>query len=239
MLPTARAEALRVPLHDALERLQGLMREQLPFDAATASGSFRLAGSDYALRVLPLAAAIAGPAPGMRLALLAFDAQRAWAQLEADEVDLVLASERLTPKGAQARRLFEEQLVFVQRRGHPRGAAAPTLAEFCGLDHILVSPEGGGFRGAADAALARLGRARRVAVSLPSFLLVPPLVQATDLVALVPRRLAALFGETLQAFAPPLELPGFAVLASWHQRRQRDPAHAWLRERVVAAAALG
>ena len=196
----------------------------------------RIAASDYILRVLPLAAAITGPAPGLRVALRSADAQRAWAQLEADEVDLLIASERLTPKAAQGRKLFEESLVLVQRRGHPRGAAPPTIEEFCTLGHILVSPEGGGFRGAADDALERMGRARRVVVSLPSFLLVPPLVQATDLVSLLPRRLAALFGETLEAFDPPLAVPGFAVFASWHQRRQRDPAHAWLRERVVGAA---
>ena len=36
---------------------------------------------------------------------------------------------------------------------------------------------------------------------------------------------------------PPVELEGFAFAAVWHERRQREPAHRFLRELVAAAAA--
>ncbi|HVY14694.1 MAG TPA: LysR family transcriptional regulator [Rhodopila sp.] len=237
MVPTARAESLQSPLHDLLERLRGLVVEQVPFDPATATNTFRIAASDFVHRALMLPAKLAAEAPHVRLALLRLDAQRAWQELETGEVDLLIASERLTPKGARARKLFDEHLVFVQRRGHPRGTGELNLETFCALDHVLVSPEGGGFLGVADEMLAALGRTRRVVASLPSFLLVPSMIAGTDMVAMLPECVALLFqGQgQMDVFPPPFEMPVFTMYASWHQRRQLDPAHVWLRERVRAA----
>jgi DNA-binding transcriptional LysR family regulator len=76
-----------------------------------------------------------------------------------------------------------------------------------------------------------------VVASLPSFLLLPPLVAVSQLVALMPRRLAGLFANALHILPPPVALPGFVVYASWHQRRQQEAAHIWLREQIVTAAA--
>jgi DNA-binding transcriptional LysR family regulator len=84
--------------------------------------------------------------------------------------------------------------------------------------------------GATDAALAQIGRGRRVALSVPSFLLAPAAVLASDLVAVIPKRLAQTFAPDLAGFAPPLRIDGFAILAAWHPRRQNDPAHEWLRQ---------
>jgi DNA-binding transcriptional LysR family regulator len=235
MVPTPRAEALQDPLHDLLERLRGLVVEQVPFDPATATTTFRIAASDFIHRALMLPATLAAEAPNIRLSLRALDAHRAGQQLETGEIDLLIASERLTPQTARARKLFDEQLVFVQRPGHPRGTAPLTLDAFCSLNHILVSPEGGGFHGVADEVLARLGRTRRVVASLPSFLLVPSMIMNTDLVAMVPECLAMMLGAPLQVFPPPFEMPVFTIYASWHQRRQLDASHVWLRERVRAA----
>lgn len=239
MVPTARAEALRGPLRETLEQLRGLVRDGAPFDPATTTATFRVGASDSVHLVLPLAPLVASRAPQARLALLGLPPGGGWAALEADELDLVIAVERVTPAGARARRLLEERHVFVQRRGHPRGAAPPTIEEFCALDHVLVSPDGGGFHGVADATLAALGRRRRVALSVPSFLLAVPLLARSDLVGLLPRRLALAFPGVLESFDPPFAIPGFTLFASWHPRRQRDPAHLWLRELVTEAARGG
>ena len=59
----------------------------------------------------------------------------------------------------------------------------------CSYDHVLVSPTGGSFEGPTDEALARSRRRRTVRYSVPSFLLVPELLQIDDLIALVPSRL--------------------------------------------------
>ena len=51
-----------------------------------------------------------------------------------------------------------------------------TLDAFCAADHVLVSPEGGGFFGAADKILKDMGRSRHVACSAPSFFVAMTLV---------------------------------------------------------------
>jgi DNA-binding transcriptional LysR family regulator len=45
-----------------------------------------------------------------------------------------------------------------------------------------------------------------------------------------PVRLARSHRDALRILAPPLELPGFTMVAVWHERLHRDPAHRWLRE---------
>src|SRR5262249_34710889 len=144
-----------------------------------------------------LVARVAAVAPGVRIALLPFEAKRAWAQLDEEEADLLLTSERLTPPQAIARKVFDEHFVLVHRKGHPHGEAAINLDAFCRLSHVLVSPQGGGFHGATDEQLAHLGRSRHVALSVPSFLLAPPIIETSDMIAVIPERLADAFAVTL------------------------------------------
>jgi len=53
-------------------------------------------------------------------------------------------------------------------------------------------------------------------------------------VSMLPQRLVA-GRDDLQAFAPPLDVPGFTMGMCWHERRHRDAGHRWLREQVLAA----
>jgi len=56
-------------------------------------------------------------------------------------------------------------------------------------DHVIVSPDGGGFHGITDTALSELGLTRRVVLSIPHFLYLSSVLTSTDLVAIVPSRL--------------------------------------------------
>lgn len=239
MTPTPRAAELHAPLHQLLDELQALVRGAQAFDPATSDRVFRIAATDNLHRVCTgaLAGAVATAAPGIRLALLAFDARAGWDQLDRGEADLLIASARMTPAEAIGQRLYRDEFVFVQRKGHPRGTGPVDLDQFCALDHVLVSPDGGGFAGATDEALAAIGRRRRVVISLPSFLLVAPLITANDFVAVMPRRLARLQQAELDLFPTPVPIPGYDIHAAWHPRHQRDPAHAWLRRRLAEVAA--
>lgn len=239
MAPTPRALALEAPLRDLLGRLDALLREQQPFDPARAERTFRIAATDYAHAVVvaPLIAALARSAPGLRIAGVPFGAgtERALAE----DVDLAVTSERMTPERLPSRRLFEERFVAVWRKSHPTARAPISLDAFCALEHVLVSPEGGGFAGAVDEALAALGRGRRVVASLPSFLLAPQIVRASDRIAVVPERLVRLDPQGLVLTSPPVDLPSFRVVASWHPRLAYDSGHAWLRRELVSSHSAG
>jgi DNA-binding transcriptional LysR family regulator len=105
---------------------------------------------------------------------------------------------------------------------------------FCTLDHVIVSPDGGGFHGITDKALSEVGLTRRVVLSVPHFLFVRSVVESTDLVAMLPSRLVRDTGA-LEVVEPPVDLPGYEMSMLWHERSHRDPAHQWLREYIVSS----
>jgi DNA-binding transcriptional LysR family regulator len=71
---------------------------------------------------------------------------------------------------------------------------------------------------------------------MPSFLLVPEILQTDDLVALLPARLLRGNDRRLVLLEPPVEIPGFDVIAVWHPRVDKDVAHRWLRTRLAELA---
>ena len=236
MLPTARAEALRGPLREALAGLQAAVAPTAPFDPAAADATWTIAATDYSglAVVAPTLARLRGAAPRTRLAIVESAPRRVAGLAEGGEIDLALQTmDRIDP-ALHARKLFDERYVLVARRGHPRLRRKPSLATFCALEHVLVSPDGGGFSGVTDTALGALGRQRRVVLSLPHFLGAMSAVASSDLVAMLPQRLTAGRAD-LQTFEPPLQVPGFEMGMAWHDRRHRDPGHRWLREQVLAA----
>lgn len=240
LVPTSRAEALRQPLNRLLDELQSLVAAELPFDPMAGPVTVRVIATDYIHAAVTgrLVAAFEGrgdvPAPDTRVVMMAHDPQRSRQDLEEGRADLMIASEPLLPQGAIRSRLFDERFVAVQRRGHPRGTGPFDLDEFCRLPHVLVSPVGGALRGVTDEALAALGRTRRIAASVSSFLQLPPLLARSDLIAMAPERLAMACTRDLDIFEPPVTVPGFTIHLAWHPRRDRDPRICWLRREIQA-----
>lgn len=232
--PTLRAQALAAPIKRVLAEINALLQPEL-FDPASARMTLTLAATDYALRaiVLPFLQALRRRAPGVRVAVQATADGQVQSQLERGEIDLALMTPESAPPELHARRLFSETYTCAMRADHPDAQGeSVSLDRFCSLDHALVSLTGDAFRGATDAALARLGRERRVVLSVASFLLLPELLKGSDLVAVVPRRLVEGI-EGVRVLAPPVEVPGFTKLAVWHERTHRAPGHRWLRALLV------
>ena len=82
-----------------------------------------------------------------------------------------------------------------------------------------------------DDALATLGLTRQVALRLSHFLLVPPVVAATDYVAALSEVVARPLSRRLplQLLKMPLQVPTATVRLIWNDRTTASPAHAWLR----------
>src|SRR5262249_35051895 len=132
---------------------------------------------------------------------------------------------------------YRDRYVAAVRRRHPLARRTTmSVTRFLSFDHILVSPTGGSFEGPTDRALAELDARRTVRYSIPTFLLLPELLQADDLIALVPSRLAREFGQQLVVLRPPIEIPPFDVIAVWHPRAHQDVAHKWFRSRLSETA---
>ncbi|MCT9811976.1 LysR family transcriptional regulator [Acidovorax sp. Be4] len=231
MVPTQRALDLGLPIKQVLAEIDALLQPPV-FDPTTARLTFTIASTDYALHAIavPFLSALKPLAPHIRVALVPVKNGQVQAQLERGQISLALLSPENTPPDLHARELFRERYVCVLREGHPVAKGRKlTLKQFCALDHALASYEGGGFHGVTDEALEKLGMRREVTVSVKSFLILPDILRASDMVAILPSRLVAGM-EGLVVSAPPLEVPGFSKTAVWHERTHHDPAHRWLRE---------
>ena len=111
-----------------------------------------------------------------------------------------------------------------------------SIDRFARLSHILVASPWTG-QGPVDQALARAGKSRRIAVSVPQFLVAPSIVAATELVLTTGRRIAERLGPALglEIFAPPVALKPFAVRMIWHPRTESDSVGRWLRSMLRSA----
>ncbi len=236
MRPTARAEELREPLRQALESLERAVAPASPFDPAQARDTWRVAATDYgeSAILLPALAGLRAAAPGTRIAVVEMMPSRIAKQAELGDIDLAFHTAEGSPLNLRRRTLFAERYVLAGRAGHPRLKRRPTLKQFCTLDQVIVSPDGGGFSGVTDDALAQHGLERRVVLSVPHFLFLRSVLESTDLVAMLPERLVGNSG-TLQVVDAPLEVPGYEMAMLWHERSHRDSAHQWLREQIVKA----
>lgn len=234
MVPTARALELQEPLRRALDEVRRATVTGAAFDPANAALTVTIAASDYVqvAVLLDFSLRLRKEAPGIRLGIRALDGASIGTQMERAEVDLALMTAETAPPNLRRRVLFEEHYKTIVRRNHPR-IRRLTLKALAEEDHVVVSPRGGSFSTAIDAALSGVGVTRRVALSAASFLFVPELIARSDLIAFVPSRLLHHRPNRLAIFEPPIKVPGFAISLLWHDRTHDHPAHAWVRSKIA------
>ena len=135
-------------------------------------------------------------------------------------------------------RLYGCEYVCVMRNDHAlAGAGALTLDAYCAAEHLRVSFAGRP-RGYVDAALSRLGRERRVMITVNQFFTAGCVVHQSDLLTVLPRSFVPATGFAAQLAVRPLpfELPGIDVGLLWHRRDEHDAAQRWLRDTLTHAA---
>lgn len=240
MQPTPRALALADPLRATLTGIAAMLEPGDSFDPSNATRILRMSGGDYAgMTILPgLARRLARYAPGMDLQFRYLEKDSALMALDEGSLDLaLLVMDDLSPRfGSEV--LIKETFVGAARPDHAVFVGALDLQRFASFNHLLIT-ERGDTTGCVDAALARQGLSRRVAMTVPSAALVADVLRATDLVATIPRRAGEWLAATdrVRLFALPIEMPGWAMRTVWATRNANDPALAWLREQLLDVAA--
>lgn len=238
MRPSPKALRLAPGILDALRHLRAALGEAVAFDPATATETFTLALADYGSAVLlpDLARVVGREAPGIGLQVIGYDKEEVGLIIDRGLADLAVGVFPDPPEGAVVRPLFDETFVGVARRGHPALTERLGPEEYAGLDHALFTVRRDAV-GAIDAALAALGLGRRVALALPHVLALPSVLATTDLVAALPRRLAAGLGDPrLVTFPIPLTLAPWRLNMIWNPLARSDGANAWLRAKVEQVA---
>ncbi|WP_204112821.1 LysR family transcriptional regulator [Shimia biformata] len=243
LVPTDFARQIAPELQTCLHQIETLLTGPDVFDPGTETSSFKVSGSDYFSELLMprLADLMAVEAPYMTVQQVDLVPDDYTRILEDSTIDLALIPRQDFPRWIGFDVMGTSGFTAVARTDHPRlnrasvkpGDTIP-IDLFCDMGHVLFSPEGkrGGM---GDAALARVGRERRVVMTLPVFSGVANAVASSDLIALLPTAFASRIGARLglQTYDAPMETPRVELCMVWHQRSTNNPAHAWLRQNVL------
>ena len=232
MSPTPRAKLLAEPIRQALDVLARGLAAGGEFDFANSSREFVIAVEDYGEAViLPrFVDWLSKVAPNIRIEIRPEPSAQLVNELKSGEVDLALDYFALRQPGFESRCLLTESLLSMSRRDHPTLLEKLSLESYLELSHVALIPRTGSMP-MIDLALAKLGRTRRIAVRVPHFMSMPMLVQTSDMLCTLPRRMAHLYADhfRLKSFAVPLRVPNFPVYLIWHESATQDLGHQWLR----------
>ena len=178
---TPRAEALREPVRRALAALEETFHPPVGFDPGTVRRVFAIASTDFVgLIVMPkIWPLVAKHAPGIEIDVKTTSGASTFESLRNGA--LALGVLKALPRDIAFEHLFEERFVLVVRNDHPLLDGELTLERLAGFPAVLVAPTGDSRRGYVDSLLAARGLQRRVAVTVPQFLLAPHLVTDSDL----------------------------------------------------------
>jgi DNA-binding transcriptional LysR family regulator len=246
MRPTGRAEALWPQVRAALSQLQAALSPR-SFDPAVDAVNFNITMADAtAAMLLPqVISAIETEQALANVRVIPLTTRDPRRLVEAGDADLAIgyfpsAIPAIAAEGADAtlrhEQLYASEYVCVMRRDHPLAREELTLNAFVNAQHLLVSFSGRP-HGFVDEALAALGRSRRIVLTVNQFATAGSIVARSDLLTVLPAQFLPATGvEHRLAQKPlPMAVAPIRVEMMWHLRKDDDPAHRWLRERVLDA----
>jgi DNA-binding transcriptional LysR family regulator len=236
MEPTARGLELAGQVRQVLNQVERVLTPDTGFEPAHCEHRFVLRMSDLLSRLfLPgIARTLLREAPRAGLEIVHFSPARTVEALETDGCDLALSMGLTHGVSIVRQPLLADRMVCVMRRSHPAAHGRFDLERLLALQHLRVSisPMDSRF---VDDVLARLARRRYVAANVPHWLVVPEVLRATDLVAVMPERFADVLARAEDGFARrdlPLPETAFEWALYWHRRHEGSAPHTWLRELV-------
>jgi DNA-binding transcriptional LysR family regulator len=244
-LLTPLAEQLMPTVRETLRQVERTLQVTPEFDPLTSDRTFSVALSDYATIVLiePLMRRVHELAPGVGLELSPIPADEEEINRGLRQHDLLIAP---APMGhrfpGQSEVTFRDRFVCIADPGNPKlrdGSLA--LDDLAKLPHARATFGHDGLN-PAERALEELGVEHAVQVTTVGWLPLPFVVAGTDMVAVVPERLARRVADTagLSVIEPPFGRVELVEEAWWHPMRSSDPALRWLRTVLhQAAATLG
>lgn len=252
MHPTPRAMELAEPLRAALNQIDTALSAPR-FDPATSEATFVIASSDFYISGLlaRLVARIQHIAPHVRLWLRQFNDLNLVDELDRGTLHLAIGRFGRVPSRFRRETVELVQMVWIMRAGHPatgRPLTPEALARHAHVDIILsgqATLEAGIMQdqeglertfvtsnpAELDRLLREAGLSRRIGATVPLITAVPPIIAATDMIALVPAALAQSAGRDLGIVSAPGPFPLAPTLIEMlsHNRYGKHPSVEWLR----------
>jgi DNA-binding transcriptional LysR family regulator len=230
--PTPKAQRLAEPVRHALATLEQALGETAGFDPARAVRTFHLHMSDIGEgRFLPeLMVALRERAPGVRIETRPLPREQVMEALDAGRIDFAIGF-LPTVRDTQRVRLLDDRYVVLLRAGHPftrrRRSGAALLKALDELEFVAVRSHADTLRIVQQARLED-----RLRLVTEHFLVLPAIVRATDLAAILPRNIARGFQGGYAIVEPPFPQRDFTVSLHWSRRFEADAGNRWLRDLI-------
>jgi DNA-binding transcriptional LysR family regulator len=237
---TPLAQVLGPLVASAVEQVQNALDVRSTFDPHSSHRNFVIGASDYAITVLlgPLRRVLRTEAPEVAVTFEAMPHDDSDLEMYLLQVDLLVGPVGYGIPG-KTDVLWRDDYVAVLDAANPAAEGGSLSLEALNELPHAVGRFGSGVVTAADRLLDELGVKRRVVARVNGLLALPLMVRDTDLVALVPRRLAhrfAALGGLAVAEIPGAERAQLVEAIHCLPSRSADPALQWLRGRILRAA---
>ncbi|NJK52127.1 MAG: LysR family transcriptional regulator [Cyanobacteria bacterium CRU_2_1] len=233
--PTPKAIAIWTPIRNGLADIRQVTQPSV-FEPATSSMTFTIALNDYmaSLFAIPLIQRLSQAAPNINLRFIPSTNIDAPALLEQSEIDLAMGALSASKPRLQLQTLFTDRYVCGMRKGHPLAKRKLTLDRFVRADHLLITLTGEP-TGFVDLILREQGLQRRIVLTVNQFALAPAVLADSNLIAAINYRSVqhSPYVKSLHLTELPLAHDPIHVHMMWHDRKQRDAAHSWLRSLIA------
>ncbi len=234
--PTPLGERLAEAARQAVDALRRGLAVNLSFDPRTTDREFNLYLSEVGQMVfLPkLLDYLQREAPGATLRARPIPLADPNAALESNEIDLAVGFFTTLTAGFHQSLVFRERYVCVVRADHPHFHKGMQLDAFIATPHALADSSGMA-HALIERTLKKHGIARSIKLRVPDFMVLPLVITGSDLLVIMPSRLAQAFSRLvpIKALPLPVPIPAYDIRAYWHVRRHNDPANRWLRQSFV------
>jgi DNA-binding transcriptional LysR family regulator len=232
--PTPKAQRLAEPVRQALGLLEEALGTSAGFDAQSSQRTFQVHMSDIGEgRFLPeLMTALREQAPGVRVQSQPWPREQITDALDSGRIDFAFGFLPMV-KDTQRVQLLKDRYVVLLRKGHPfarkRRTGKALLAALGELEFVAVRSHADTLRIVEQQRLQD-----RLRLVTEHFLVLPSIVAATDLAAIMPRNIARGFEGGYAIVEPQFPQRDFAVSLHWSRRFEQDAGNRWLRALIVA-----
>lgn len=233
---TPRGEQLWLQLPDALNHLESLLIPS-QFEPAGYIGEFNIATTDFITHDLlpPLMADLQQDAPGISLHFHLWHPGM-MEGLRQGRMDLAACILDTVPDDIYGKQLGSDSYSCLMNSAHPLAGQPLSLNDYISAEHIGISAGGDKIR-AVDEALLQLNLQRTMKLTVPFIHSAMAITSRANYVLTLPTRIATQLGKTyglkIMALPDRLNMPASNYYLIWHQRLQGDPAHRYLRERML------
>jgi DNA-binding transcriptional LysR family regulator len=232
--PTARAEALVAPLHEALSNLGSALASPA-LELKDWSGAIRLAMLDTEeFLLLPnLLRRIGQLAPHLRLEAVPLLGLSV-AQLQNETVDFVIGPIPAASGPYIRQKLYADRFVCVVNAASPIATDQLTIETYAAARHLQLRLLDSSHPTQVDASLKRVGIKRNIVLRTHSLAAALFMLSDTDLILTAPARVAARFAAMtrVKIMALPFPVDELVVYQLWHERDQDGARHKWLRAQI-------